>query len=176
MLSRILVIFYFFILACANAQTCNEPILQQYSPVQAFVDRILANSLTCVVGPDDLPLLNEDSYFVGESPNNITTIIELNVPTFGLQGSFWITGIAIVQRPISSVAAAYSCATVESLDIQLFQLQYSKNGVWNEFEYDNAPLSLYSFEGITAAEEAEIRVAVIPTVVDSIKVFVISLA
>ena len=169
MLSRILVIFYLFSLA--GAQTCNEPILQQYNPVQAFVDRILVNSLSGVVGPDDLPLLNEDSYFVGESPNNVTTILELNAPSSGIQGSFWITGIAIVQRPINSVAVAYSCATVESLDIQLFQLQYSKNGIWNEFEYDNAPLSLYSFEGITAAEEAEIKVAVIPTIVDSVKVF-----
>lgn len=169
MFSGILVIFYFFSLA--EAQTCNEPLLQNYSPVQAFVDRILVNSLSGVVGAGDLPLLKGDSYFIGESPNNVTTVIELNAPTSGLQGSFWITGIAIVQRPINSVATVHSCDTVESLDTQLFQLQYRKNGVWNEFVYDNAPLSLYSFDGVTDAEEAEIKVAVIPTVVDSIKVF-----
>ncbi|KAI6648061.1 hypothetical protein LOD99_8263 [Oopsacas minuta] len=164
-----------FILICcfvssAVAQTCNDPLLQSYSPVQSFVDRILANSLTTVIGPDSLPLLDRDSYFIGESPNNVTTIIELNAPTADLHGSFWLTGITLIQRPIDSIASAYSCASDPSVDIQLFLLQYSKNGIWYNLEYDNAPLGLYSFEGVTAAEEAEIRVAVVPTVVDSVKI------
>ena len=153
-----------------DTQACNDAILQTYSPVLSFVNRVLANSQTAVIGPDSLPLLGEQSYFVGESPNNVTTVIELNVPSPDLQGSFWVTGIAIIQRPTDSVASAYSCATAAPNDPQLFQLQHSKNGVWYELEYDNAPIGLYSFEGVTAGEEAEIRVAVVPTVVDSVKV------
>ena len=168
--TELIVAFLYYLCVIVNTQACNDPLLQTYSPVFSFVDRILANSQTAVIGPDSLPLLNEQSYFLGESPNNVTTVIELNMPTPDLQGSFWLTAIAIIQRPTSSLASAYSCATAEPNDLQLFQLHYSKNGIWYELGYDNAPLGLYSFEGVTTAEEAIIRVAVTPTVVDSVKV------
>ena len=166
-----LVIILSLLFSSVLSQTCNDPLLSTNSSVQAFVNRIVTSSQTAVVGPNPLPLLDDDSYFLGQSPNNLTTVLDLNAATPGIQGSFWLTGIALIQRPINSRAAEHDCMSSDDQnDLQLYQVRYGKNGLYGVLEYDNAPLGIYSFEGVTSAEEAEIKVAVRPTVIDSVQV------